>query len=82
MRACAIVVLTLAAAGSLHSATLSVDDDGPADYNNIRSAVAAAGEGDTVEVRPGMYQERVELRQAINLVGVDLPGIVGPPPHR
>jgi parallel beta-helix repeat protein len=80
MRTCAVVVLTLVVAAPLHAATLTVDDDGLADYNSIRAAVAAAGEGDTVEVRPGLYQELVELRQSINLVGVDLPSIVGPPP--
>jgi parallel beta-helix repeat protein len=80
MRTCAVVVLTLVVAAPLHAATLTVDDDGPADYNNIRAAVAVAGEGDTVEVHPGMYQELVELHKSVNLVGVDLPSIVGPPP--
>jgi parallel beta-helix repeat protein len=80
MKACAVVVLALAVTAPVHAATLTVDDDGPADYSTIRAAVAAAAPGDTVEVHPGAYQELVELRESINLVGVDLPSIVGPPP--
>lgn len=37
--------------------TITVDDDGPADYSSIKEAVEAASEGDTVLVRAGSYHE-------------------------
>ncbi len=35
--------------------TIYVNDDGPADFNNIQAAINNANEGDTVEVQPGIY---------------------------
>ena len=35
--------------------TITVDDDGPADFNNIQAAINDANNGDTVEVQPGIY---------------------------
>jgi parallel beta-helix repeat protein/predicted outer membrane repeat protein len=55
MRTCVTAVLLLAAARPLGAATLTVDDDGPADYNNIQAALAAAAPGDTVSVADGVY---------------------------
>jgi parallel beta-helix repeat protein len=45
----------LAAGAPLCAATLTVDDDGPADYNNIKAAVAAALPGDTIVLADGTY---------------------------
>jgi hypothetical protein len=39
--------------------TLIVDDDAPADFSTIQSAVNAAQLGDTVLIQPGTYQEPV-----------------------
>ena len=38
-----------------YAATLTVDDDGPADYNNIQAAINDANTGDEVVVADGTY---------------------------
>jgi len=35
--------------------TITVDDDGPADFNNIQAAISDANDGDTVLVKDGRY---------------------------
>jgi len=47
----AVAVGTLTASGKV----ISVDDDGPADFNNIQAAIDDANDGDTVIVQPGTY---------------------------
>jgi len=34
---------------------ITVDDDGPADFNNIQAAIDDSNDGDIVEVQPGIY---------------------------
>jgi len=34
---------------------ITVDDDGPADFNNIQAAIDDANDGDVIEVQPGTY---------------------------
>lgn len=34
---------------------ITVDDDGPADFNSIQAAIDDANNGDTVEIQPGRY---------------------------
>jgi len=36
-----------------------VDDDGPADFNNIQDAINYSWHGDTIIVRPGTYNENI-----------------------
>ena len=48
---CAVALL----ANPCPAGVITVDDDGPADYNNIQAAINAAGNGDTVVVLPGIY---------------------------
>jgi len=36
--------------------TTTVDDDGPADFNNIQAAINDANDGDIIEVQPGTYR--------------------------
>jgi len=58
-----IVVLLLAclAPCGLSARTITVDDDGPADYSTIAAAIAAATNGDTIVVYPGAYVEAVSF---------------------
>ena len=34
---------------------ITVDDDGPADFNNIQAAISESYSGDVIEVQPGIY---------------------------
>ena len=38
-----------------------VDDDGPADFNNIQEAINDSNDGDTIIVQPGLYRENVKF---------------------
>jgi parallel beta-helix repeat protein len=53
------------------AATITVDDDGPADYHSIQLAILAASAGDTVYVYSGTYNEHVTVDKTINLTGED-----------
>jgi parallel beta-helix repeat protein len=46
-----------------------VDDDGPADFDNIQTGIDAADYGDTVSVAPGTYYENIRLKDGVNLLG-------------
>jgi len=50
-----LYVLVLALSPSSPARTISVDDDGPADFATIQAAIDAALDGDTVIVQPGAY---------------------------
>jgi hypothetical protein len=39
--------------------TLTVDDDGPADYSSIQAALDKSVDGDVIVVKPGTYHEKV-----------------------
>lgn len=40
---------------------ITVDDDGKADFKTIQEGIEAAESGDTVEVKPGRYEENIAL---------------------
>jgi len=48
---------------------ITVDDDGPADYDNIQDAVDAAGMGDIIYVYNGTYNEHVTISESLTLLG-------------
>lgn len=51
-----VALLSLSVCTSLATGrTISVDDNGPADFNNIQAAIDDANDGDTVVVKPGTY---------------------------
>ena len=69
------VCLTLLAVGSVGmAATISVDDDGGADYTSIQEAIDNATSGDTIEVAAGTYREYVHVNKdglTIEGAGID-----------
>ncbi|MEA3225249.1 MAG: right-handed parallel beta-helix repeat-containing protein, partial [Planctomycetota bacterium] len=59
--------------------TITVDDDGPADFANIPEAINASQHGDTIVVGPGTYNDKISFNnKAITLTGEnpDDPNIV------
>ena len=48
---------------------LTVDDDGPADFAQVRDAVLAAPEGATLLVRPGLYRGFVADGKGLQILG-------------
>jgi predicted outer membrane repeat protein len=49
------VIITLLLASACQADIITVDDDGPADFNNIQQAIDDANDGDTVLVADGIY---------------------------
>ncbi|MBN2018919.1 MAG: right-handed parallel beta-helix repeat-containing protein [Sedimentisphaerales bacterium] len=44
-----------------HGRIITVDNDGPADFNTIQAAINDANDGDSVLVMPGLYQEAISF---------------------
>lgn len=63
-----IVLLTLTA-GVTSAKTITVDDDGGADYSSIQEAVDAAEAGDTIRVLDGIYYENIVVNKTVSLIG-------------
>ena len=60
---------------------ITVDDDGPADYKSIVEAVKSAGDGSTIYVKNGIYNERINIdAKGIKIIGEnnDQTKIIGP----
>ncbi|WP_136602421.1 right-handed parallel beta-helix repeat-containing protein [Salinigranum halophilum] len=60
-----------------------VDASGAGDYTTIQAALDASSDGDTVEVRPGVYREAVSVETDVTLVapnGATLNGSTVPEP--
>lgn len=55
------LVAALAAAAPAFAVVWTVDDDGPADFATIQSAINAATSGDEVVVSPGRYRETLNF---------------------
>lgn len=48
--------------------TYIVDDSGFANYATIQEAVVAAGDGDTIYIKPGLYSEEIILNKSLTLM--------------
>lgn len=55
MRRVVFIFVIFSAVSVCPGAVITVDDDGPADFNNIQAAINDANDGDIVEVQPGIY---------------------------
>ena len=66
-----VIVIIVDIVPPVKGATITVDDDGPADFATIQEGVNAANPGDTVFVYNGIYFENVVLDKRINLTGED-----------
>ncbi|MEQ8763456.1 MAG: right-handed parallel beta-helix repeat-containing protein [Planctomycetota bacterium] len=64
-----IFSMLLAVVGAPEAATITVDDDGPADYATIQEAVDNAVAGDTILVAAGFYPEEVIVPVSVAIVG-------------
>jgi fibronectin-binding autotransporter adhesin len=52
-------------------ATITVDDDGPANYSTINAAIAAAANNDVIIVAPGTYREDIFINKTVELRGAN-----------
>ena len=67
----ATVLFILLIAGTVPGAEAKmyiVDDDGFAQYDSINEAVFAAGDGDTLYVKPGIYKEHILLDKSLTIM--------------
>jgi parallel beta-helix repeat protein len=65
---CMIIIDTAPPAQGI---TITVDDDGPADYSTIQEAISNADDGDTIFVNNGTYYENLIINKAVTLQGED-----------
>jgi hypothetical protein len=59
--------------------TVTVDDNGPADYRSIQDAINKSWHGDTIVVKPGTYREKTSfngLRVTVRSENPDDPAVV------
>ncbi|MHC4763107.1 MAG: right-handed parallel beta-helix repeat-containing protein [Planctomycetota bacterium] len=56
-----LFVVSLFMTGLCVADVITVDDDGIADFNSIRSAINSANNGDIVIVQPGLYEEDINF---------------------
>ncbi len=63
LKSCLVMAMFLMGMGGTAAAgrTIYVDDDGPADFNNIQAAIDDSNDGDTIIVKPGLYREYVRF---------------------
>ena len=69
MRALTAVLAVLAGIASSQARIITVDDDGPADFNTIQAAIDDANDGDTVSVATGTYNESIVMKDGVPVHG-------------
>jgi hypothetical protein len=55
--------------GYLLARTITVDDNGPADFSSIQAAINAAVAGDVVSVAAGTYNENLTFKSGVSVIG-------------
>ena len=67
----AIVLITsiILLSGRGEGATITVDDDGGADFERIQDAIDASEQGDTIRIYEGVYKEIVSINTSVDIVG-------------
>jgi len=66
-----LIVLSSLTWENAEGSTITVDDDGEADYRTIQEAINSAGTGDTILVLEGTYLENVVVNRTVTLTGND-----------
>ena len=61
MRKLTILGLCFVLAGICEAEIITVDDDAPADFNNIQAAINDSNSGDTIFVAAGIYHENIRV---------------------
>jgi len=64
-----ILVFVLVTAQGVEASTITVNDNGGADYRRIQDAIDNADEGDTIRVYRGTYYESVVVNKKVDLIG-------------
>jgi hypothetical protein len=59
MKQTILIFMCLLPVYSVQAAVLIVDDDGPANFDNIPDAINASLNGDTILVKPGTYNQKI-----------------------
>ena len=67
----AVLLLLFSGGGewSVEGRTLTVDDDGEAEFTSIQDAINASEDGDTIRVWDGVYVENIALGDSIEIIG-------------
>ncbi len=71
MRRAVLLFVIFSAVSVCSGAVITVDDDGPADFNNIQDAIDFAVYGNTISVAAGTYIEKIILKNGVALIGQD-----------
>jgi parallel beta-helix repeat protein len=67
----AVVMLFILITGA--SGTTITVGHGGCDYNNIQAAIDKASPGDIIEVMNGTYNESIDIKKQLILLGIDMP---------
>lgn len=67
--ACAFLVCLLSQIENGTAKTLTVDDDGGADFDSVQDAIDSSTDGDTVRVFDGVYFQNILVNKTLNLIG-------------
>ena len=72
MKKAILLSVVLLAAVRCQARTITVDDDGPCDFNNVQAAIDDSEDGDEIIVSPGTYTENINFNgKNITLTSAD-----------